>query len=91
MGLSRLPEITGLLVCAGRERDTPAAVISRGTLPGEQIVVGTLADIAARAEAAGLGAPATLVIGEVVRLRERLAGDEQLGCHDSATISSLIS
>ena len=72
MGLSRLPEIAGLLQRHGRRADTPAAVISRGSLPDEQVVVGTLADIAWRASEAGLATPATLVVGEVVRLRERL-------------------
>jgi siroheme synthase len=59
-------------------------VISRGSLPDEQVVVGTLADIAQLASEAGLATPATLVVGEVVRLREDL-------CHDPATISSLLS
>jgi uroporphyrin-III C-methyltransferase len=72
MGLSRLPEIAGLLQRHGRRADIPAAVISRGSLPDEQVVVGTLADIARRASEAGLATPATLVVGEVVRLRESL-------------------
>ena len=48
------------------------AQIERGTLPGERVVVASLAGIAAAVAAAGLGSPATVVIGEVVRLRERL-------------------
>jgi uroporphyrin-III C-methyltransferase len=72
MGLSRLPEIAGLLQRHGRRADTPAAVISRGSLPDEQVVVGTLGNIAQRASEAGLATPATLVVGEVVRLREDL-------------------
>lgn len=89
MGLARLPELTGLLQRHGRAPETPAAVISRGTLPDEQVVVGTLEDIAGRAAAAGLMAPATLVVGEVVRLRELLVPAGR--CHDPATISSLFS
>jgi uroporphyrin-III C-methyltransferase len=85
MGLSRLPEIAGLLQRHGRRADIPAAVISRGSLPDEQVVVGTLADIAWRASEAGLATPATLVVGEVVRLRERLVPVATL-CHDPATI-----
>jgi uroporphyrin-III C-methyltransferase len=81
MGLSRLPEIAGLLQHHGRRADMPAAVISRGSLPDEQVVVGTLADIARLASEASLATPATLVVGEVVRLR----------CHDPATISSFLS
>lgn len=72
MGRERLAEIAILLQRHGRAPQTPAAVIERGTLPEERVLVGTLADIAARADEANLGSPATVVIGEVVRLRERL-------------------
>jgi uroporphyrin-III C-methyltransferase len=72
MGMERLAAIADLLLRHGRAANTPAAIIERGTLPGERVVVSTLGDIAKSAEAAGLGAPATVVIGEVVRLRERL-------------------
>jgi uroporphyrin-III C-methyltransferase len=90
MGLARLPELAALLQSHGRAADTPAAVISRGTLPDERVVAGTLADIAERAAEAGLAAPATLVVGEVVRLREQLAPD-RAACHDPATIWSFLS
>jgi siroheme synthase len=72
MGMERLAEIADLLVRHGRAAETPAAVIERGTLPGERVAVAPLAEIAAAAGRAGLSAPATVVIGEVVRLRERL-------------------
>jgi uroporphyrin-III C-methyltransferase / precorrin-2 dehydrogenase / sirohydrochlorin ferrochelatase len=44
----------------------PAAMIAAATLPGQQVAVGTLADIAERSMRAGLKSPATLVVGEVV-------------------------
>jgi uroporphyrin-III C-methyltransferase len=72
MGLSRLREIAAQLLFHGRGADTPAAVISQGTLPEEQILVGTLGTIADAAARAGLRAPATIVVGEVVRLQKRL-------------------
>lgn len=68
MGVAALPEITRHLVVAGRDPATPAAVISCGTTRAQEVVTGTLADIASRA--ASLAAPATVVIGDVVRLRE---------------------
>jgi uroporphyrin-III C-methyltransferase len=78
MGLERLAEITALLQIHGRAPGTPAAVISRGTLPDEQVVVGTLADLAERvAIAEGIESPATIVVGEVVRLRESLRATAQ--------------
>ena len=64
-----LPEIARRLLAAGREPATPAAVICRGTTAVEEVVTGTLADIARRA--AHLSAPCTIVIGEVVRLPGR--------------------
>lgn len=70
MGVSALPVVASELIRHGRRADTPAALISRGTYPDERIVEGTLADIAARVEQAGLRPPATFVVGEVVGLRE---------------------
>jgi uroporphyrin-III C-methyltransferase len=73
MGVSRLATIAAQLIAYGRAADTPAAVIRQGTTPDQETVVGTLATIVADAERAGLTAPATLVVGEVVRLREQLS------------------
>lgn len=73
MGLGRLATIAGQLVAHGRPSDTPAAVIRSGTLDEQETVVGILATIADDVARAGLTAPATLVVGEVVRLRERLS------------------
>ena len=67
MGMSRLSEITTLFSRYGGA-DVPAAVIQNGTLPTVRLVVGTVADIAERAARAGLGTPAIIVLGEVVRL-----------------------
>ena len=75
MGLSRLPEIAAQLLFHGRSADTPAAVIASGTLPEEQTVVGTLGSIAGDVERTSLRSPATIVVGEVVRLRERLQAE----------------
>ena len=73
MGAARLPEIAALLIAHGRSPETPAAVIERGTLPGERILEGTLATLPEIADREGLQSPATLVVGEVVRLRDQLA------------------
>ena len=59
-------------MAAGHDPETPAAVIHRGTTPAEEVVTGTLGDIARRA--ADLPPPATIVIGDVVRLRDCLRG-----------------
>jgi len=77
MGVGHLREIANDLVNSGRSVETPAAVIRWGTYNGQQTVTGTLGSIAAEAERAGLRSPAVIIIGEVVRLRERLNWFEQ--------------
>jgi uroporphyrin-III C-methyltransferase len=71
MGRQALPAIARRLVAAGRAPDTLAAVISHGTTRDQQVVTGTLADIALRAR--HLPSPATIVIGPVVALASDLA------------------
>jgi uroporphyrin-III C-methyltransferase len=73
MGLARRGEIAHGLLDHGRPADTPAAVISGGTTPEQEVVVSTLARIAE--EAAGLRSPALIVIGDVVSFSARLAAD----------------
>jgi uroporphyrinogen III methyltransferase / synthase len=72
MGVGNLPEIAGKLIANGRDPHTPVAVIRWGTKPQQEVVTGTLATIAATVAAAGLKPPAITVVGDVVRLRERL-------------------
>jgi len=72
MGVTNLPVIAERLVRAGRDPRTPAAAIRWGTTPRQEVIAGTLEDIVARAEAAGLRPPAVVVVGEVVALRDDL-------------------
>ena len=72
MGMRNLEALLARLLAAGRSPATPAAAVMHGSLPAQRVVVAPLAELAARVRAAGLGAPAVLVIGEVVRLRETL-------------------
>ena len=72
MGVGTLPTIARRLIAHGRPPGTPVAVIRWGTTPRQQTVVGTLADIASKVEAAGLSPPAITVVGEVVHLRQVL-------------------
>ena len=72
MGIQQLPYIVDHLLAAGRAPDTPIAVVEQGTHPGQRTVTGTLADIAAQASAAAIRPPATIIVGQVVKLRERL-------------------
>lgn len=72
MGAAHLREIASELMAAGRSADTPAAVIRWGTYEGQQTITGTLDTIADEASRAGMRAPSVIIVGEVVRLRERL-------------------
>lgn len=72
MGVKNLPEITRQLLAGGKDPATPVAVIHRGTTPAQKTVVGTLTDIAAKVQEAGLTAPAIIVVGRVVELRPYL-------------------
>jgi uroporphyrinogen III methyltransferase/synthase len=72
MGIKNLPDITQKLIAHGKSPATPVAVVRWGTTPAQQTVIGTLDDIAVRVKKAGLKAPAIIVVGEVVRLREKL-------------------
>ncbi len=69
MALGRIEETCAALVASGHTADTPAAVISRATMPDAQVVVGTLSDIAPRVREAGVQAPALLIVGDVVARR----------------------
>jgi len=77
MGVGALREVTGELIAAGRDPQEPAAVIERGTTPGQRTVVARLCDIADATEAAGVRPPAILVAGGVVGLRDTLAWAER--------------
>jgi len=72
MGMKNLPEIVAKLMEYGRPPNTPVAVISEGTSPEQKTVVGSLNDIVAKSEEDRLTAPAIVVVGNVVRLREKL-------------------
>ena len=73
MGLHRLEAMTKGLIAAGRDAETPFAIISHASLPTQQILIGTLKDIAAKQSKAQLPTPALLIMGDVVALHNELA------------------
>jgi len=66
MGVAKLPEIRQLYLDAGKA-DIPVAVIQNGSLPEERIVVSTMEHITGEMQHQQIGAPAVIVIGEVVK------------------------
>jgi uroporphyrin-III C-methyltransferase len=71
MGLRRLPQIALALRRGGLPADTPACAIQDGTRETQRQVVSTLAGLPAAVLEAGIGTPALIVIGEVVRFARR--------------------
>ncbi len=72
MGMKNLPEIVSKLIEFGRPPDTPVAVIKEGTRPEQKTIVGSLEDIVAKVKDNHLTPPAIIIVGEVVRLRDKL-------------------
>ena len=72
MGMRNLSEIVEAILAGGRSPDTPAAAVMQGTLPEQRVVTAPLKDLPAAVLEAGLGAPASVVVGDVVALREEL-------------------
>jgi len=81
MGVRSLPLIARRLAAAGRPSEEPAAVVERGTLPGQRTVAGTLGDIAERVAEAEVRPPAVTVIGPAAGLAETLAWVERRPLH----------
>lgn len=68
MGLHHLEEITRGLLAGGKDFETPAAVISRGTTPYQRTVRANLGELTAKVRGAELEAPAIIVVGETAEL-----------------------
>ena len=72
MGITNLRSIVSSLIKHGRDPNTPVAIICRGTLPEQETVTGDLSDIVDKVDSRHLSLPGMVIVGEVVRLRERL-------------------
>jgi uroporphyrin-III C-methyltransferase / precorrin-2 dehydrogenase / sirohydrochlorin ferrochelatase len=79
MGLASLPLLCRELIAHGLPRDMPAAVIEQGTTAAQRVVTGSLSTLPALAADAALRPPTLIIVGEVVRLRDRLAWFEHAG------------
>jgi uroporphyrinogen III methyltransferase/synthase len=77
MGVRQLGQIAERLIAAGRAADEPAAVVERGTLPGQRTVRAPLRAIADAAGAADVRAPAITLVGAVAELHDELGWLEQ--------------
>jgi uroporphyrin-III C-methyltransferase/precorrin-2 dehydrogenase/sirohydrochlorin ferrochelatase len=79
MGLHGLDILCRELIAHGQSRLTPAAIIQQGTTVNQKVVTGTLEDLPRLAAEARLHPPTLIIVGEVVRLREKLAWFDRAG------------
>jgi uroporphyrin-III C-methyltransferase / precorrin-2 dehydrogenase / sirohydrochlorin ferrochelatase len=84
MGRSSLPDLCGQLVAHGLPREWPAALIEEGTSRHQRVVTGTLATLPGEVDRAGIAGASLVIVGEVVKLRERLQWFEGANRHDNA-------
>jgi len=80
MGMANLRSICTALIEAGLAATTPAAAIQNGTLSSQRSVISALAGLPAAVARAGLGSPAVVVIGEVVRLARTASRSQPIEC-----------
>ncbi|HEX9047219.1 MAG TPA: uroporphyrinogen-III C-methyltransferase [Verrucomicrobiae bacterium] len=78
MGMDNLGDWTQALIKHGMPSETPVAVVHRGTTGRQKSVAGTLANIASLVAREKLSPPAITIIGDVVKLREKLNWFEHL-------------
>jgi siroheme synthase len=72
MGVKNIGEIANHLVNAGKSVETLVAVVENGSLPQQKVVTGTLTTIGQEVEAAGIGTPALIIVGEVVKYHQEI-------------------
>ena len=77
MGLGKLNEIAEQLLEAGKPEETPAAVISHATCRNQETVVSDLGHITEEVKQKGLTPPALIVVGDTVKLHEKLKFSRQ--------------
>jgi uroporphyrinogen III methyltransferase/synthase len=78
MGLTVFGEIARHLIAAGRSADTPAAAVRWGTRGRQETITGTIATLQERIKESKVRPPALIIVGDVVRMHEKLAWFERL-------------
>lgn len=81
MGVTAMPAIVKGLLAAGMDPETPAAMVERGTLPGQRRCGAALKDLPERAAEMGIRSPALIIVGGVCALAEELCWFERLPLH----------
>ncbi|ABI57052.1 uroporphyrinogen-III C-methyltransferase [Alkalilimnicola ehrlichii MLHE-1] len=79
MGLTHVDQLCSELQRLGQPETRPVAVVVQGTTGHQRVIEGTLATLPSRVAETTVGSPGLLIVGEVVRLRRRLAWFEGTG------------
>ncbi|WP_342511873.1 uroporphyrinogen-III C-methyltransferase [Sporosarcina sp. FSL K6-1522] len=82
MGVGNLPYICEQLTKFGRAESTPVALVHWGTTESQQTITGTLGTIVEIARTSDIQNPSMIIIGEVVKLREKIQWFEQTKLHE---------
>lgn len=77
MGVANIENITAELKKGGMNEETPVALIRWGTWMEQQTLTGTLSNIAAKVKESGFSSPSVIIVGKVVKLREKIAWIEK--------------
>ena len=72
MGVANIGRICSELMKYGKDKDTPAAVIEKGTTSKQRVTSGTLSDIEELCIKRKVVSPAVIIIGGVVKLRDSM-------------------
>jgi precorrin-4/cobalt-precorrin-4 C11-methyltransferase len=70
LSVAMIDRVVAELLAGAYTRATPAAVVCRVSWPDEQVVEGTLADIAAKVKSAGIDRQALIIVGDVLKARQ---------------------
>lgn len=73
MGLSQIETICADLLQAGMSPQMPAALIEQGTTLNQKVVIADVAGLADKVSQHAVSAPTLIIIGDVVRLQDKLA------------------
>lgn len=71
LSVSMIEEVVRELLLGAYTEETPAAVVARASWPDEQIIEGTLGDVAEKVRIAGIGRQALILVGDVLAARRQ--------------------
>ena len=84
MGVGNLPYICEQLTKHGRSEHTPVALIHWGTTTSQQTITGTISTIVDIARTSEIKNPSMIIVGEVVKLRDKIQWFEEIGLQEEA-------